>query len=328
MRHTSNQMQESTSNRPLVTFALFAYNQENYIREAVNGAFAQTYEPLEIILSDDDSSDQTFAIMQQLAADYNGPHQVRVRKSEHNLGLAGHVNEVFSISKGAIIILAAGDDISLPRRSQITAALFEEFPNVSAVLLSADLIEKDGNIIGRRLMSNIKEKQTLQTLKDLTRGNHMTFGATRAVRRDLVQKFPPLRNQCPTEDTPLLVRSLICGDNILSHQKGILYRKHEYNLGSRDSQRSMNLKEIYHQYYDDICHAETAKLISKDDANSLRVWVRRDEKIREIKLQKLGIGALSLVDLFFILPLLYSRISRKIRNRIINYLTLTRRKTR
>ena len=41
---------------PLVTFALFAYNQERYVREAVEGAFAQTYQPLEIILSDDCSS--------------------------------------------------------------------------------------------------------------------------------------------------------------------------------------------------------------------------------------------------------------------------------
>lgn len=36
--------------RPLVTFALFAYNQEKYIRRAVVGAFSQTYEPLEIIM--------------------------------------------------------------------------------------------------------------------------------------------------------------------------------------------------------------------------------------------------------------------------------------
>mgnify|MGYP005853322247 CR=1 FL=1 len=46
--------------RPLVTFALFAYNQEQYIREAVEGAFSQTYEPLEMILSEDCSNDRTF----------------------------------------------------------------------------------------------------------------------------------------------------------------------------------------------------------------------------------------------------------------------------
>lgn len=36
--------------RPLVTFALFAYNQERFIREAVEGALAQTYSPLQVVL--------------------------------------------------------------------------------------------------------------------------------------------------------------------------------------------------------------------------------------------------------------------------------------
>jgi len=77
--------------RPLVTFALFAYNQEKYIREAVDVAFSQTYQPLEIILSDDCSSDRTFEIMQEMAAAYVGPHDVRVRQSEVNRGLIDHV---------------------------------------------------------------------------------------------------------------------------------------------------------------------------------------------------------------------------------------------
>ena len=61
---------------PLVTFALFAYNQEKYIREAIEGAFSQTYEPLEIILSDDCSRDDTHRIMCEMAAGYRGHHRV------------------------------------------------------------------------------------------------------------------------------------------------------------------------------------------------------------------------------------------------------------
>jgi len=39
--------------KSLITLALVAYNQERFISEALEGAFAQTYSPLEIILSDD-----------------------------------------------------------------------------------------------------------------------------------------------------------------------------------------------------------------------------------------------------------------------------------
>ena len=62
--------------RPLICFGLLAYNQEPFIREAVEGALAQTYAPLEIILSDDCSTDRTFEIMQETVAAYRGPHKV------------------------------------------------------------------------------------------------------------------------------------------------------------------------------------------------------------------------------------------------------------
>ena len=76
---------ERISQRPLVTFALFAYNQERFIREAIEGAFAQTYEPLEIILSDDCSADRTFEIIQENAAAYLGPHSVFTYRTPYNL---------------------------------------------------------------------------------------------------------------------------------------------------------------------------------------------------------------------------------------------------
>ena len=50
---------EARGELPLLTFALFSYNQENYIRQAVEGALAQDYPRLEIIISDDCSQDET-----------------------------------------------------------------------------------------------------------------------------------------------------------------------------------------------------------------------------------------------------------------------------
>jgi len=77
---------------PRVTFFLFAYNQADFIRDACEAALAQTYTPLEVILSDDCSSDETFQIMQDVVASYSGPHQVRLNRNDQNLGLIGHVN--------------------------------------------------------------------------------------------------------------------------------------------------------------------------------------------------------------------------------------------
>lgn len=58
-----------------MTFALLAYNQEDYIREAVQGTFAQAYKPLETTSPEDCSSDRTYQIMQDMAGAYRGPDQ-------------------------------------------------------------------------------------------------------------------------------------------------------------------------------------------------------------------------------------------------------------
>lgn len=110
---------------PLVTFALFAYNQEKYIREAVEGALAQDYPNLEIIISDDCSTDGTFDAIKQAAAPYVGKHLVVARRTARNLGSLLHVADVAALAKGELLVLAAGDDVSKPDRTRAMVAAWQ-----------------------------------------------------------------------------------------------------------------------------------------------------------------------------------------------------------
>src|SRR5712664_440400 len=100
-----------SADRPLVTFAIAAFNQERFIREAVEAAFAQTYSPLEIVLSDDCSEDRTFEIICELAKAYRGPHRVVLNRNPVRRSIGGHINRIVEISQGELILSAAGDDI-------------------------------------------------------------------------------------------------------------------------------------------------------------------------------------------------------------------------
>jgi glycosyltransferase involved in cell wall biosynthesis len=97
-------LSEGAPGRPLVPFALFAFNQEKYIREAVEGESTQTYSPLEIILSDDCSSDRTFEIMEEMAREYQGLHLVKVRRTAKNYGVIDHVISIARVSNGDLLI--------------------------------------------------------------------------------------------------------------------------------------------------------------------------------------------------------------------------------
>ena len=100
--------------KPLVSYCLFTYNQERYIKETVEAALAQIYSPLEIVISDDCSQDATFTIIEEVVRDYNGPHKVIINRNEKNMGIGEHVSLLASLSTGEFLVTVGGDDISNP----------------------------------------------------------------------------------------------------------------------------------------------------------------------------------------------------------------------
>jgi glycosyltransferase involved in cell wall biosynthesis len=260
--------------RPLVTFALFAYNQERFIAEAVDGALAQTYEPLEIILSDDGSSDRTFEIMREKAAAYRGPHHVIVRRNQPNAGLAEHVNVVCSMASGEIMVFAAGDDISLPERTTLSVEHLRAAPEATFVNLNLATIDANSTIITPRQKAFRRTRRI--ELAEYLKGRQASIkGAARAVRRRVFDEFGPLDPSCPTEDTPFLLRSLMMGPGVLVSEVAVHYRVHENNLSLASSRRKMNTEAIFRQYERDITLAGERRLITASQTTNLRSWVRR-----------------------------------------------------
>ena len=66
---------------PLVSICIPSYNGEKWIREAIDSALAQTYKPLEIVIVDDASTDNTLEIIQS----YRDP-RIRIEVNKKNLG--------------------------------------------------------------------------------------------------------------------------------------------------------------------------------------------------------------------------------------------------
>ena len=193
---------EGTEERPLLSFALFAYNQERYIREAVEGAFSQTYSPLEVILSDDSSSDRTFEMMEQMAREYRGPHRVVVRRNRENLRPYSHVRAAARISKGKILVLAAGDDISKPNRTQ---KVYEASKDTDTWAFHSrfDSIDELGTVLStsQRSESLFSGNNEFSNYFMSTDGPvYVVHGATSAYRRELIEVAPHNDNGILSED--------------------------------------------------------------------------------------------------------------------------------
>ena len=136
----NNGVNSSFNSNPLVTFALFTYNQEDYVREAVESALAQDYCPLEILISDDCSTDKTVDIIKSIIIYSCSRHIIRLNVNKSNIGLANHVNKIFEMASGDLIVAAAGDDISMPHR---VTRLVDVFTLNNAMLIHSSAISID-----------------------------------------------------------------------------------------------------------------------------------------------------------------------------------------
>jgi cellulose synthase/poly-beta-1,6-N-acetylglucosamine synthase-like glycosyltransferase len=126
---------------------LLTYNQESYIRAAIAGALSQDYANLEIVISDDSSTDGTFDIVREMAQAYKGRHHVIVNRTRRNMGLIPHFYEALALSRGALIVGAAGDDISYPKRVSTTAGCWLR-TGADGISTKWDLISADGSPLG------------------------------------------------------------------------------------------------------------------------------------------------------------------------------------
>jgi glycosyltransferase involved in cell wall biosynthesis len=219
---------ESFEGGPLITFALFTYNQERFIAEAIRGALSQTYSPLEIIISDDCSTDSTFEVIQKEIDGYTGQHTVRVNRNEHNIGFGAHINKVMEIVKGELIVAAAGDDVSLLHRVEKTYQAYLLSGGKAASLFSnAIIIDENGKHLGLYHVPPRAEE-----LKPHFMAEHMSgvLGSSQAWGRRVNEVFGSIDERVWQEDLIIPFRAALIGEVRYINEPLVLYRRHSTNM--------------------------------------------------------------------------------------------------
>ncbi len=129
---------------PLVSVVVTTYNQAPYIEQALKSVFAQTYEPFEVIVVDDGSTDDTPI---RLAAYKKRVTYIR----QKNQGVAGSRNTGIRQARGEFIAFLDGDDLWEPEKLsvQVTTAL----SHPQSGLIIVDGIEfSDSGTVGTSLL--------------------------------------------------------------------------------------------------------------------------------------------------------------------------------
>ena len=206
---------------PRISLVLLAFNQEATVRAAAESCLMQVGEPLEIVLSDDASTDGTFAKLQAVAAAYRGPHRVSARRNPVNLGIGAHYNALIAQTSGALIVTAAGDDVSVPHRVQRLVQAWDA-THQRADLIASHFTEMtpDGTL-GRVVQTDDLGALTLESWAQKT---PYTVGATHAFTRRVMDRFGPFIADVWYEDRIMVLRALTSGGAITVKEPLVNYR--------------------------------------------------------------------------------------------------------
>lgn len=154
------------SQRPLVSVCLPVFNGARYLAQAVDAILAQTYTDFELIIRDDNSTDDSPKILQKYEA---LDARIRYKKNEQKLGLFQNYNECMRAAAGSYIKLYAQDDVLEPTAIEKMVAVLEQHEDVSLVTCSKRWIDSDGNEIERfcRFKNDEKISSSLTIMANL-----------------------------------------------------------------------------------------------------------------------------------------------------------------
>jgi len=219
--------------RPLISFMLLCYNHEDYIREAFESALAQSYEPLQIVVSDDFSHDGSYEIIEEISESYSGPHSITINRNPKNLGLGRNVNRAMELCEGELVIAGGGDDISLPTRTEKIFLVWDKAGRKATSLFSSYItIGSEGGTKGlgmRRDCDAVEDYAVLRgdLLSYFRNRQPVVYGCTHAWSKELFRFFGPL--QSDLEDLVLSFRTLAIGEMIYIKEPLVKYRRHGGN---------------------------------------------------------------------------------------------------
>ena len=130
----------------LVTVGVALYNHEKYIVECLESIVNQTYRPIELIVIDDGSPDNSYAIARAYLESQDKLSQYTI-KSRPNQGMCNTLNEIAKMAQGEFISFVGSDDFWGVEKIADQVAYLENHPEVVLVHSNSYRIDGEGNRI-------------------------------------------------------------------------------------------------------------------------------------------------------------------------------------
>jgi hypothetical protein len=268
---------------PQIAFLMPVYQQAQFVAAAIESVLGQKDIVAEIIVSDDASTDGTFAIaektIRQWLVQHDCPHRIIVRRG-HNRLWRDHLPLLVEAATCDVVCQAHGDDISHQLRGKILLNVFGQFPKATLVASQGVIIDSMGVKRGSEKKVDDNVQVRLLRTKEIIPGHPDVVGFSQAWRRHKVAKFPRLDRSraAVAHDRILPFRAAIVGEVYVVNEQLVLRRHHPmaahklmFHEPGTQGKFAWNLTRLVHlsAMLEDLEHAVQSGMVNQEQGDLL-----------------------------------------------------------
>ncbi|MGA0558492.1 glycosyltransferase family 2 protein [Larkinella sp. VNQ87] len=182
--------------QPTVSVALCTYNGAAYLDTQLQSLLTQTRLPDELVVCDDDSTDQTSEILKRFAA--QAPFPTRLIKNENRLGYNKNFEKALSLCTGDFLFICDQDDAWLPEKLETLTMYLLQHPDTDLVFTNARIADANLADTGRLFWDTVRFTEPIrerwrrgEAIEVLLDGNRV-MGCTSAMRRRFLADLLPI----------------------------------------------------------------------------------------------------------------------------------------
>lgn len=228
-------MKSSVKSEVLVSIVVITYNSAKYVIETLESAKNQTYRNLELIITDDASTDDTVTVCKNwLEQNSSGFVRTKILTVEKNTGIPANCNRGVKAAEGEWIKLIAGDDVLCSEIISDYISYISKNENCKVLYSDVKYITDKGieptNIDMKALRMNSSGLGAAEQFQILLRTNPV-WAATLMYSKEIAQKIAYDEKFRYYEDRPFLQKITLSGYKIYFVDiVGALYRRHSESI--------------------------------------------------------------------------------------------------
>ena len=209
-----------------LSVAICTYNGEKFIEQQLNSILNQSIKVDEIIVCDDQSSDNTISILKKLQEEHNC---IVIVENDTNLRSNKNFEKAIALTSGDYIFLSDQDDVWKTDKVLKTLAIFNQNPNAEWVFSNADLIDDNNRVFNHKTIWDsvfFFEKELTKPIDFfdiIAKNGNVVTGATLCIKKEVKSFIIPISEDNFHDEwiaSLLALRKTLyyCTENLISYR--------------------------------------------------------------------------------------------------------------